>query len=113
MRCNGHVRLVHRRSCYLCGRVETVAAGENVEIVNINAVFTHVAENMIGCQKRLGEYPTILLRACAVRENRLTEQARSPSPGCLRDGARACSVSRFSRTAHARSRMVGYSPSRF
>src|SRR6266446_6532400 len=31
-----------------------------------------------------GSNPTILLRACAVRENRLREQARAPSPGFLR-----------------------------
>jgi len=31
-----------------------------VEIVSIHAVFMHVAENMVGWQKRLGEYPTTL-----------------------------------------------------
>ena len=38
---------------------EAVEKGEIVEIVNIHAVFMHVAENMVGCRKRLGEYPTL------------------------------------------------------
>jgi hypothetical protein len=37
-----------RNWCYLCGTVETVAECETVEIANIHAVFTHVAENMLG-----------------------------------------------------------------
>ncbi len=46
--------------CYLCGRVEGVETGEIVEIANTHAVFMHVAENMVGCEKPLGEYPTTL-----------------------------------------------------
>jgi len=46
--------------CYSCGTVEIVAECETVEIANTHAVFGHVAENMVGCQKRLGEYPTTL-----------------------------------------------------
>ena len=45
---------------YLCGRIERVATGEIVEIANVHAVFMHVAEKVVGCSKRLGEYPTIL-----------------------------------------------------
>jgi hypothetical protein len=30
-----------------------------VEIVNIHAVFVHVAENIVGCRKDHGEYPTL------------------------------------------------------
>ena len=44
---------------YLCGRIERVETGEIVEIDNIHAVFVHIAENMVGWQKRLGEYPTL------------------------------------------------------
>ena len=40
--------------------VERVAKGETVEIGSIHAVFTHVDENMVGCSKRLGEYPTVI-----------------------------------------------------
>ena len=39
---------------------ETVEREEIVEIANIYAVFMQVAENMVGCSKRLGEYPAIL-----------------------------------------------------
>ena len=39
---------------------EAVEIGEMVGIANIHAVFMQVVENMVGCQKRLGEYPTIL-----------------------------------------------------
>ena len=44
--------------CYLCEKVERVAAGETVEIANAHAMFMHVAENMVRWQKRVGEYPT-------------------------------------------------------
>lgn len=33
--------------------------GGTVEIASIHAVFMHIAENMVGCSKRLGEYPTL------------------------------------------------------
>jgi hypothetical protein len=49
--------------CYLCGTVERVEKGEIVEIASIHAVFMHVAENMVGWQKRLGEYPTLSARS--------------------------------------------------
>jgi hypothetical protein len=39
--------------------IETIEMVEIVEIANIHAVFMQVAENMIGCGKRLGEYPTL------------------------------------------------------
>src|SRR5260370_23170590 len=42
--------------------MERVETGEIIEIANIHAVFMHVAENMVGWRKRLGEYPTILAR---------------------------------------------------
>jgi hypothetical protein len=45
---------------YLCGKVEGIEKGETVEIASIHAVFMRVAENMVGWQKRLGEYPTNL-----------------------------------------------------
>ena len=48
-----------RNWCYLCERFERVEKGETVEIANVHAVFMQVAENMIGCSKRLGEYPTL------------------------------------------------------
>jgi hypothetical protein len=38
---------------------EAVEKGEIIEIASIHAVVTHVAENMAGYQKRLGEYPTL------------------------------------------------------
>jgi len=38
-----------RNCCYSCGRVERFAIGEIVEIANIDAVFMHIAENMVGC----------------------------------------------------------------
>lgn len=37
-----------RNWCYLCGTVERVAEGETVEIVNIDAVFVHAVEKMVG-----------------------------------------------------------------
>jgi len=48
-----------RNWCYSCGKVERVEIGETVEIVNIHAVFMHVAEKTVGWRKRLGEYPTL------------------------------------------------------
>jgi len=48
-----------RNWCYSCGTVEGVETGETVEIANIHAVFMHIVENMVGYQKRLGEYPTL------------------------------------------------------
>lgn len=45
--------------CYSCGTVEGVEGCEIVEIANIHAVFMHVAEKMVGYEKRLGEYPTL------------------------------------------------------
>ena len=44
---------------YLCGRIERIETSEIVEMANIHAVFMHLPENMVGCSKRLGEYPTI------------------------------------------------------
>jgi len=49
-----------RNWCYICGRIERVETGEIVEIASIHAGFMQVAENMVGCPKRLGEYPTTL-----------------------------------------------------
>jgi hypothetical protein len=43
---------------------EAVETGEPVEIVNIHAASMHVAENMVGCGKRLGEYPTLSATSC-------------------------------------------------
>jgi hypothetical protein len=37
--------------------VERVEEGEIIEITSIHAVLMHVAEKMVGWQKRLGEYP--------------------------------------------------------
>jgi hypothetical protein len=51
---------------------ETVEKGGGVEIVNIHAVFAYVAESMIGCSKRLGEYPT-LSAISSIAENRVSE----------------------------------------
>ena len=48
-----------RNWCYLCGRIETIEECEIIEIASIHAVFMHVAENMVGWRKRLGEYPTL------------------------------------------------------
>jgi hypothetical protein len=45
--------------CYSCGKVERVDTGETVEIASIDAVFMHVAEDIVGCLKKLGEYPTL------------------------------------------------------
>ncbi len=44
---------------YSRGRIERVETDETVEIANIDAFFMQVAENMVGWQKRLGEYPTL------------------------------------------------------
>jgi hypothetical protein len=41
---------------------EEVEKGETVEIANIHADVMHVVENMVGCGKRLGEYPTLSAR---------------------------------------------------
>ena len=41
---------------------EGVEQGEIIEIASIHAVFMHVGENMVGCEKRLGEYPTLSAR---------------------------------------------------
>ncbi len=49
-----------RNWCYLCERIERVETGEIVEIANIHAALMQVAENMLGWQKRLGEYLTNL-----------------------------------------------------
>ena len=38
---------------------EIVEKGEIIETANSHAVFAHVIENMVGCRKRLGEYPTL------------------------------------------------------
>jgi hypothetical protein len=40
--------------------VEAIEIGEIIDIANIDAVFMHVVENMLGRQKGLGEYPTNL-----------------------------------------------------
>jgi hypothetical protein len=52
-----------RNWCYSCGTVEGVEKDEAVEIVNIHAVFMYVAEKMVRCSKRLGEYPTLSARS--------------------------------------------------
>ncbi len=54
-----------RNWCYSCGTVERVAECGIVEIANVHAVFLHVTENMVGCSKRLGEYPTNLTQTNA------------------------------------------------
>lgn len=51
---------------YSCGKVERVETGETLEIASIQAVLMHVAENMVGCGKRLGEYPTTLTKVDAL-----------------------------------------------
>lgn len=48
-----------RNWCYLCGKVEKIAEGDVVEIANIHAIFVHVAENIVGCEKDPSEYPTL------------------------------------------------------
>ena len=53
------VSVLARNWCYLCERIERVEKGETVEIANVHAVVMQVAENMVGWQKRLGEYPTL------------------------------------------------------
>jgi hypothetical protein len=52
-----------RKWCYSYERIERVAKGEIIEIANIHAGFSHLAENMLGWQKRLGEYPTLSARS--------------------------------------------------
>jgi hypothetical protein len=42
------VSVAARNWCYLCGTVEKVAECETVEIAGIDAVFAHVAKNMLG-----------------------------------------------------------------
>jgi hypothetical protein len=51
-----------RNWCYSCGTVERVEEGEIIQIANVDAVFAHIAEKMVGYQKRLGEYPTLSAR---------------------------------------------------
>ncbi len=53
------VSVSSRNWCYSCGTVERVEKGEIVEIANIHAGSLDIAENMVGWQKRLGEYPTL------------------------------------------------------
>ena len=53
------VSVLARNWCYLCGKIERVETGDTVEIVNVDAVSMHVAENIVGWPKRLGEYPTL------------------------------------------------------
>ncbi len=48
-------------------RIERVEKGETVETANVHAVVMQVAENMVGWQKRLGEYPTTPLSGSASR----------------------------------------------
>src|SRR6266478_4345459 len=62
------VSALGRNWCYSCGTVEGVETGETVEIATVHAGFMHVAENMVGWQKRLGEYPT--LSATFLRRNK-------------------------------------------
>lgn len=45
--------------CYSCEKVEGVETGEIIEIASIHAGLTHIAENMVGYGKRLGEYPAL------------------------------------------------------
>jgi hypothetical protein len=42
------VSVAARNWCHLCGTVERVADYETVEIAGIDAVFAHVAKNMLG-----------------------------------------------------------------
>src|SRR5260370_8382763 len=44
--------------CYSCGIVEGVETVETVGIASIDAVFMQVAENTLGYQTLLGQYPT-------------------------------------------------------
>jgi hypothetical protein len=53
---------------------DAVEKGEIVEIVNIHTVFMHFVENMVGCRKRLDEYPTL---------------SRPHSPFCLEKQSRS------------------------
>ena len=62
------VSVLARESFYSCGRVEKVEIGETVEIASIHAGFVHLIENMVGCSKRLGEYPTLSARNLARRK---------------------------------------------
>jgi hypothetical protein len=39
--------------------IEGVERGEIVEIANIHAAFMDVVKNMVGYEKRRGEYPTL------------------------------------------------------
>ncbi len=48
-----------RNWCYLCETVEGVEKGEIIEIANVDTDFMHLIENMTGCKKPLGEYPTL------------------------------------------------------
>jgi len=41
------------------GKIAVRCRKPKVEIANIHAGVMHVSENMIGWQKRLGEYPTL------------------------------------------------------
>jgi hypothetical protein len=53
------VSVLGGNSCYSCGTVEGVETSDIIEISNIDAVFVHVAEKMVGYGKWLGEYPTL------------------------------------------------------
>jgi hypothetical protein len=44
---------------YAEGVKQTIEKCEIIEIASIHAVFMHVAENLVGCRKRLGEYPAL------------------------------------------------------
>ena len=68
------VSVCGRNWCYSCGGIERVERIEIVELASIDAVSMHIAENMAGCQKRLGEYPTNLRQAKA-----LLRAARDPA----------------------------------
>ena len=45
--------------------MDTIEMVENVEIANIHAGLTQVAENRTECQKWLGEYPTLSAILCS------------------------------------------------
>jgi hypothetical protein len=53
------VSVMLEKSTQTVETVETVEIGEIVEIASIHGVPTHIAENMGGYSKRLGEYPTL------------------------------------------------------
>jgi hypothetical protein len=59
---------------------EAVETDESLEIANTHAVFVQVAENMVGCQKRLGEYPT-LSAIFSPQECDLKGKSRTITPG--------------------------------